>query len=369
MMRTWLYLIAGICSALIGWNIGHFFLSDIKFLTQWPEISLFPCVSIALSVGMVMNEIFISSPTRPLLNLRKSWVPLLVATLIGVISGLIGGVFFQLFRSLFNEFWARLLGWLIVGASVGLAEGLTWQFYSMEAGDRRRFRQRLNTSVLGSCIASFIAASLFEIIRQSQQVSELFRKAEDPLGFAILGLLLGLTFSLTSSPSYLVALRAGKGFEYKASIDPGIDPFFKVQNSPTPTIHNNLKFVSESYTDQTIEEGLSIELPATGTIKIGSAPRTVSSDGIERGSDIYIPGLPSHIADINITYRDVIIEPNPRFYKHIEINGTRLSSRQKVRLKHNYLIAFHVEDPNADKPNEPQIYRFVFYNRFLDPQA
>lgn len=368
MMRIWLYLLAGICSALIGWNIGHIFLSDLKLGTQWPEIILFPCIAISLAIGMVMNEIFISSPTRPKLNFRKAWLPLLIATLIGLIAGLGGGVLFQIIRSLLDEFWARLLGWLFVGTSVGLAEGLTWQFYSMEAGDRRRFRQRLITSVIGASFASIVAAGFFEILRQSQQVSEVFRKAEDPVGFAILGLLLGLTFSVTNSPSYLAALRAGKGFEYRGRTYPDIDPHVTVQSPPIPTIYKTLKFVSEPNAEK-IEEGLSVELPATGTIKIGSVPKKTGPDGVERGADIYIPGLPPHIADIKITRRDTILDPNPKFYDHIEINGIRLSSTREITLKHNYLITFHVKDPDEDNPDEPKIYRFVFYNRFLDPQA
>jgi hypothetical protein len=124
--------------------------------------------------------------------------------------------------------------------------------------------------------------------------------------------------------------------------------------------------VSESDAEK-IEEGLSIQLPAKGIIKIGSVPKTKGSDGVERGSDIYLPGLPPHIADIKITRRDAILDPNPTFYNLIELNGRRLTSTKEITLKHNNLITFHVKDNH--NPDEPKIYRFVFYNRFLDPQA
>ena len=60
---------------------------------------------------------------------------------------------------------------------------------------------------------------LFEFVRSS--ISELpsaLKAIEDPLGFAILGLLLGLTFGLSNSPSYMAALRAGAGFEYTGEL-------------------------------------------------------------------------------------------------------------------------------------------------------
>ena len=62
-MRIYLYLLAGITSALLGWNLGQIFLTDFGFLPQFPEIVLFPCIAIALATGMVLNEIFISNPT------------------------------------------------------------------------------------------------------------------------------------------------------------------------------------------------------------------------------------------------------------------------------------------------------------------
>ncbi|MGB3639362.1 MAG: hypothetical protein WBA39_17570, partial [Rivularia sp. (in: cyanobacteria)] len=69
-MRIYLDILAGITSALLGWNLGQFFLTDLGLLQQIPEVILFPCVAIALAIGMVMNEILIGNPTRPKLSFR-----------------------------------------------------------------------------------------------------------------------------------------------------------------------------------------------------------------------------------------------------------------------------------------------------------
>jgi hypothetical protein len=105
-----------------------------------------------------------------------------------------------------------------------------------------------------------------------------------------------------------------------------------------------------------IEEGLSIQLPARGSIHIGS---TLNK------SNIYIPGLPKHIAELKISPRETILEPNSRFYKDIEVNGRRLDSKKPISLKHNTILTFYAENNESQK----QLYRFVYYNRFLDPQA
>ena len=68
-MRAYLYILAGITSGLLGWNIGQLFLSDFGILKSFPEVVLFPCIAISLAVGSVANEIFSSNPTRPKLSL------------------------------------------------------------------------------------------------------------------------------------------------------------------------------------------------------------------------------------------------------------------------------------------------------------
>ncbi|WP_435184618.1 hypothetical protein ACRYJJ_08195 [Cylindrospermopsis raciborskii G7] len=135
-MKLYLYLLAGISSALLGWNIGQFFITDLGLFPQYPEIILFPCIAVSLSCSMVMNEIFISNPTRVKRSFETAKQPLLIATGLGIISGLVAGIISQIL------FWpvirvptpiVRTLGWLLIGVSVGLAEGLTWRWHSMEA--------------------------------------------------------------------------------------------------------------------------------------------------------------------------------------------------------------------------------------------
>lgn len=359
-MRIYLYTLAGITSALIGWNLGQFFLTDLGLFKQFPEIILFPCIAISLAIGMVMNEIFISNPTRPKLSFRIAKTPLLIALGLGLLAGLIAGIISQiLFLPQIHVPTpiVRTLGWLLIGSSVGLAEGLTWRSHSMEAGDPKRFRQRFITSVIGAIGASLVAAGLFELIRKMGTIPADFKGTEDPLGFAILGFLLGLVFSITNSPSYLGALRAGAGFEYTGPNYEDIDTQLKTVKSPFPYIDKSvLKFVSDGEADK-IEEGLSIQLPATGTIKIGSAVNN---------SHIYIPELPLHVADLVLKKREAVLCPYPDFYQTIEVNGLRLNSGKNISLKHNYVLTFHSIKMDG---NDEKIYRFVYYNRFLDPQA
>ncbi|MDJ0617947.1 MAG: hypothetical protein QNJ63_14585 [Calothrix sp. MO_192.B10] len=363
-MRIYLYILAGITSALIGWNVGQFFLTDLGLLQQFPEVILFPCIAISLAIGMVMNEIFISNPTRWKLSFRIAKTPLLIALVLGLLAGLIAGGISQILflpQIRLPTPIIRIFSWLFIGASVGLAEGLSWRWHSMEAGDPKRFWQRFKASVIGASAASLLAAGLFEFIRLSLGTTppDGFKNIEDPLGFSILGLFLGLVFSITNSPSYLGALRAGAGFEYTGPnyyLD--IDPELTADNQKSSYIDRSvLKFVSEDYTDE-IEEGLSIQLPGSGIIRIGSAVKK---------ANIYIPDLPLHIADLILKKREAILSPNPQQFHNIEVNGERLTDRKNIPLKHNYVLTFHPVP--MDGNHEEKIYRFVYYNRFLDPQA
>ena len=364
-MRIYLYLLAGITSALIGWSIGQFFLTDIGLFKQTPEIVLFPCIAISLAIGMVMNEIFISNPTRPKLSFRIVRIPIIIATGLGLLAGLIaGGISQVLFlpKIPVPAPIVRMLGWLLIGSSVGLAEGLTWWWHSLEAGDPKRFWRRFKTSIIAASGASLTAAGLFELIRlflTSEEGSNGFKAVEDPIGFSLLGLLLGLVFSVTNSPSYMAALRAGAGFEY---IDKGDyfgdnDEPIKHEEKNYPRIEQTLlKFVSNSEMDK-VEEGLSIQLPPTGKITIGS--------GTE--DHIYIPNLKPQIAALILEKRQAFLLAHSKFSRQIEVNGSLLDSSRKILLKHNSVLTFHTLE--KDEFGEPRIYRFVYYNRFLDPQA
>ncbi|MDB9540885.1 hypothetical protein [Anabaenopsis arnoldii] len=367
-MRIYLYILAGLTSALIGWNLGQFFLTDLGILRQFPEIVLFPCVAISLAAGMVMNEIFISNPTRYKLNFRIVKRPLLIALGLGGLAGLIGGVISQvLFLPVLGvpSAFVRTLGWLVIGAAVGIAEGLSWRWHSMEAGDPKRFRKRLNTSCVGAMAASLLAAALFEVIRAaSGTVTAEFRSVEDPLGFAVLGLVLGTVFSITNSPSYMAALRAGTGFEYtgfkKDEYSHDEDGELVLENSQKTSAYIDkslLRFVSDGEAED-IEEGLSIQLPSNGKVTIGS--------GVDK-AHIYLPGVAPHVADLIVKQREVVLVPQREHYKKIEINGSRLNSSKQIPLKHNHVLTFHTV--KMDGQHEEKFYRFVYYNRFLDPQA
>lgn len=359
-MRIYLYIIAGITSALLGWNIGHYFMTDLGLLKPFPEIILFPCVAALLAIGMVMNEIFISNPTRPKLCLKIAKTPLLIALGLGILAGLIAGVISQvLFLPSIRvpTPFVRTIGWLLIGSSVGIAEGLSWRWHSMEAGDVARFQQRLIISVTGASMASLVAAILFESIRRGfGRMPPEFIGLEDPLGFSILGLLLGLIFSITNSPSYLGALRAGGGFEYTGINYKEIDPNAPIVNPPHID-RSVLKFVSDSRAYK-IEEGLSIKLPGTGKVRIGSTFRQCH---------IYIPDIPPHVGNLILNRRQALLEVNPKFLNTIEVNGERLTATNKKILKHNDILTFF--SINANGQNETNIYRFVYYNRFLDPQG
>ncbi|MCW9683251.1 hypothetical protein FJR41_021060, partial [Dolichospermum planctonicum UHCC 0167] len=375
-MRIYLYILAGMTSALLGWNIGQFFLTDLGLFTQFPEITLFPCIAVSLAFGMVMNEIFVSNPTRPKRSFQTAQKPLLIALGLGILSGLIAGIISQiLFLPIISVPTpiVRTLGWLLIGSSVGIAEGLSWRWYSMEAGSKKRFQQRLKTSVIAASGASLAAAIIFEIIRvMLGTMPAQFKGVEDPIGFSILGLLLGGVFSLTNSPSYLAALRAGRGFEYreiKPDIKLNIQPDTKNhdQDSELPTLNQSYPYINksvlsfvtphDSLNEDEIEEGLSISLPGNQTITIGS-----SID-----STISIPGLPPHLADIQLENRTALLIPDKQFFYAIEINSVRTKSRKMIPLKHNYVLTFYTIE--GDEINEEKYYRFVYYNRFLDPQA
>lgn len=361
-MRTYLYILSGITSALIGWTLGQFIVAELGFLTPFPSLVLFPCIAISLAVGMVLTEIFISNPTRPKSNMRIAGFPISIAAGLGLLSGFVaGGISEILFLPQIHvpARIVRIIGWLLIGSSTGIAEGVTWRWHSIEAGDRKRFQQRFRTSVIGSIAASLAAALIFEMLRQYlPQLMLALRRFEDPIGFSILGILLGFVFSVSTSPSYMAALRAGAGFEYTG------EPIYDSddnQNAATeyPLIEkqeSRLKFVTDGEADQ-IEEGLSIQLPAKGKIKIGSAEDT----------HIRIPGLPIYAAELELKPRETLLVPNQRFFHTVEVNGQRLNARRPISLKHNYVLTFYPQDKGAS--HEQKFFRFVYYNRFLDPQA
>lgn len=356
-MRIYLYILAGLTSALIGQSIGQSLVTDVGILSDYANVVIFPCVAISLAVGMVLNEIFLSTPTRPKLNFRLAPRPLIIAAALGLIAGLFGGGLTEtlFFSNAIPAPVIRTLGWVIIGSSVGFAEGFTWRWRSIEAGNQSRFHQRLKTSVLAGTVAGLATALVFELIRIPLGAGlESMAELEDPLGFSILGILLGLAFSLTISPSYMVALRAGAGFEY---IDRRLTPESSKAPPPSPKISNSLCFISSNIKD--IEEGLSIQLPGAGRVRIGSAT----------DADIFIPHIAEYAAQIDLQARTATITA---LEEDITVSGETVTQKQSKSLRHNHILTFTVNQPiNNDEENlyRKKLYRFVYYNRFLDPQA
>ncbi|MGB3511325.1 MAG: hypothetical protein WBA93_19235 [Microcoleaceae cyanobacterium] len=372
-MRIYLYILSGITSALIGWSLGQFILSDLGWLQKFPEIALFPCIAISLAVGVVATDIFLTNPTRFKRNFSRGLIPLTIAAGLGLLIGITSGGLVQILLNpqlrdkviTIPDELVRIVGWILIGGAVGLAEGWTWRWRSIEAGDKHRFWQRLTISFTTSILTALVAAIIFEWLRQKFGGIPTGLKAwEDPIGFSLLGGLLGLVLSFSTSPSHLVALRAGAGFEYTENLNisqsqtPSDYPHIQKELSP------KLKFVSNDFTDK-IEEGLSIQLPARGKVKIGSAQLQIM--GIQQfGVHISIPGLPLHIADLDLASSQTILVPNIKFFSNIEYQGTLLTESTPIQLKHNDLIAFYAENGGY---NGKKLFRFVYYNRFLDPQG
>ena len=372
-MRIYLYILSGITSALIGWSLGQFILSDLGWLQKFPELVLFPCIAISLAVGVVATDIFLSNPTRFKRNFSRGIIPLSIAAGLGLLIGITSGGLVQILLNpqLRNKIitvpdeFVRIVGWILIGGAVGLAEGWTWRWRSVEAGDKRRFFQRLAISLTTTILTALIAAIIFELLRQKLGGMPTALKAwEDPIGFSLLGGLLGLVLSFSTSPSHLVALRAGTGFEYTENVNfsqhqtPNTYPHIQKELSP------RIKFVSNDLTDK-IEEGLSIQLPPRGRVKIGSAQLKILGSQ-QFGVDICIPGLPLHIADLDLAPSQTILVPNIKFFSKIEYQGDRLTESTPIKLKHNDLIAFYAENGGF---HGKKLFRFVYYNRFLDPQG
>lgn len=362
-MRLYLYILAGLVSSLIGWNIAQILLADLR-LADWVlfnqvrELVIFPCVASVLAAGMVANEMFLSNPTRPRLNLRILWMPTLIAAGLGFVAGLLaGGLYWLVFTHIsLGPRLLRILAWLLIGIGIGLSEGYTWRWRSMEAGDKRRFQQRLIVSSLSAVGAAFMAALLFEVLRRPVKNSAWFQTFEDPLGLALLSAMLGIVLSMATSPSHMVALRAGTGFEFT----------YEDENPPPHKIYPSiqllggddqplLKFVSDP-DNKRIEEGVSIQLPRRGKVRIG---------GDVDMSDIFLPGLPKVIASLEIHPRETILIPNNQHLKDIEFNGKPLYKR-RIRLRHNNILSFYSDMGGS---NGKKRFRFVYYNRFLDPLA
>jgi hypothetical protein len=342
-MRFIFYTISGIVSALIGWSISQVFVIDlpqavsIDSLPFHTELIVFPLVAASLAVAMVVTEIFLSNPTRWKANKRVLPRYFWPAVQIGLAAGLVAFMFFALLRYLSAPaLIVRVVAWSLIGVFTGLGEGLSWRLRSIE-GATRRANQRIQRSTLYGLGAGFVAAIVFEFLHKP------LGGYAGPVGFLILGLFLGLSLSVASSPAYQTALRAGEGFE---SVYGGGN------NGDRPRLSNSLRFVSRD-DNPPIEEGLSIELPAANArLLIGS-----SAD-----ADIQIPNIYPETARLHISDRQVAIESLRE--GSVAIQAWRIPEGTRPQtLRHNQILTFyHAAD-------DERYYRFVFYDRFLDPEA
>ncbi|MGB8686356.1 MAG: hypothetical protein WCD53_03320 [Microcoleus sp.] len=354
--RALFYTLAGIVSAIIGWffsqlflvDLGQFFIKDALLFN--PDFILLPVVGACLAMAMVATEIFLSNPTRYRANRRVLppyfWGALATGALAGLISAICTSL---LYRTGTPSGIVRVVAWSLVGFFTGLGESLSWRLRSIESSSSQA-NQRIRKAILFGFGAGFGAAVLVEILRSGMQLGGY----EDPAGFLVLGLMLGLSLSFATAPTYQVALRAGKGFE------PPPSQALIVPKS-LPELRNSLRFVTTKSRSALIEEGLSIKLPSqtTSPIIIGSGDRV----------DIYIPNIPEECAGLEVKNRQVTL--TCWVQNKVQIQNLRMNQGDPKTLIHNQIITFYHENENR-QPNEEEdtkLYRVVFYDRFLDPQA
>jgi hypothetical protein len=354
--RALFYTLSGIVSAIIGWflsqilliDLGQLFIKDALLFN--PDFILLPVVGACLAVAMVVTEIFLSNPTRYRANRRVLPPYFWGALATGAVAGLISAVCTSLLYSTGTPSGIiRVAAWSLVGFFTGLGESLSWRLRSIEASSSQA-NQRIKKAILFGFGAGFGAAVLVEILRSGMQLGGY----EDPAGFLVLGLMLGLSLSFATAPTYQVALRAGKGFE------PPSSEAIVSTNSRPELRNNNLRFATRS-SSSVIEEGLSIKLPSqtTSPIIIGSGDRV----------DIYIPKIPEECACLAVKNRQVTL--TCWVHNKVQIKNLRMNQGDPKTLIHNQIITFYHENENR-QPNEEEdtkLYRVVFYDRFLDPQA
>ncbi|MFE4105953.1 hypothetical protein ACFVKH_06680 [Almyronema epifaneia S1] len=313
-----------------------------------PSFLILTIVTPCLAIAMVVTEFFLSNPTRYKANwktLRRNYLPLV--TLTGLISGTILGLLnWQLLSSSGSSIQVRLLSWGSIGLFTGLAESLSWSFRSVE-GSGKSARNRIIQSVILGSVAGLVAATLYESLRQYLGIYQ------EPFGFIGLGLLLGCVLSFTSRPSYQVALRAGQGFE-KIDFESDLVPQLSHKKFSS-SVFNFVPLVDNRDNLVRIEEGLSIKLPA---IVSKNHPIIVGS---RSDADIFIPDVAPTCASL---WREQSgVKLRCEFTKAVRIQQQQMRVGDIVMLRHNQILSFYHET------NPAEFYRFIFYDRLLDPQA
>lgn len=366
-MRSLFYSLAGITSALFGWNIALLLVDLIKFILKkiseneiesnietiifniervlLPEIILFPIVASFLSLSLVLTAIYLSNPTHDKANKRKRKDYMNMAFKMGIVTGLISAIITII---LYQPSWTsgtirRVVAWGIIGLGIGLAEGLSWRFLTTEGSSSFTIDRLIKSPTFGF-LAGLIAALLIELIREKIQLGGY----EEPLGFIILGVCLGLSLTFSTTPAYQVALRAGRGFGMNMQ---KLEENKKPKIQPEKSIPLSLVYFDEN---DVIEEGLSIQLPTKkkSTLVIGSA----------EDSHIFLPGTPAPVAKLILEKKQWKIQCCAENKVQIQTKFLLENSRPQP-LHHNQILTFYYEKDN-DK-----FYRFIFYDRFLDPST
>lgn len=361
-MRTRLYLTLGILAGLLGFTISQAILTltnATNFLR--PEFILFPITSSFLAVATVIAEVWLNNPTRYKMNRAVLTQPLMLALLVGLLGGGMAALLSSLVGYLPNfslsERLVKAFGWILIGVAAGVADGYSWQYRSIEGGQQERVRQRLITSTGFGAIAGlagFFASSLVFSLPDWQTCEEL-------VGFLVLGGVLGLLFAQAGSGVLCYALRAGAGFEAERYPNP---------NTPFPRINSRqlrLNCLSPSATDEKgrviggmedkLEEGMSIELPRRGKIELGGG----------RDADIFISQLPEECATIILDGRQALIEAHES--NCVSLGRKQLKAGSQEPLSHNQVLTFLTEPNKTKEQPGMEFVRFIFYDRFLDPQG
>lgn len=416
-IRTLLFLLTGVTFANVGWNLGHFLTYDIGLsnLIPRPEPIFMGFVAFCLAFGFVLTELIVSHPFRsPWQNQNTLWA----AIGFGIIGGIAVGLIYwaidspQFGRALFFSSWQgstfRWLAWSLVGIATVLAESFAWKTtdkidkvdkspsnlkpsatnsttgttrsnttqYKSSTKKFSDFQIRLGITIAASLLAAFIASWLFEFLRNHPVIISnpttltSVKKFESPIGLMVLGAWLGIAFSVCTSPTYVASLRAGAGFEFREG-----------KESERGHIRPPLKFVRETpkrvggklVPKTNIEEGLTIQLLSrslvgfvssllNGTI---SSRNDVMNQGILIGSSkdchIQLDEVAPEICTIINQGNSYILERlNDNDSAKVAVNGKEISSSEPQVIKHNTIITLYAT-------NQKDFYRFVYYNRFLDP--
>jgi hypothetical protein len=371
-IRFILYILSGSFAALIGWNLSTIIIDVVKLITNWitgnsaltftPDFIVLPCLAFFFAIVMVGTEIFLSNPTRNRNNWRKFRTYFLRTLLLGIFSGVLAaiGTFF-VYKGTAVALEVKRYAWGIVGLSTGFCESLSWLSRREKNLTNKSNLRILKTSIFG-LLAGLVSAIFFaENLPQFRISPDIY---DEPFSFFMFGSTLGLFLSFATSPTFQVALRAGEGLEainpkkLEEEYERGIKRSF-----PMLKQQRGLRFVVEppdqgnnAKKPNVIEEGLSILLPINRAITIGGDP----------DDDIYLPQIPESCAKIRVLFQSaeitidqnqssvVILSPTPRL-------KTNNDQKIKYLLRHNQVITF--KSQYAEK-----LYRFVFYDRFLDPQ-